>query len=123
MFEEASRLKLRFSTTKGMVSVEDLWDLPLTRLNEMAKSLNKQIKSSDEEDFLDVSSTVDKTTKLKFDVVLHVLNTKKAENEAASNARKKKEEKERLLEILARKQEQSLEQLTEEELLAKLSSL
>ncbi len=29
MFEEASKLKLRFETTRGLVAVEDLWDIPL----------------------------------------------------------------------------------------------
>ena len=30
MFQKASRLKLRFDSPKGLLSVEDLWDLPLT---------------------------------------------------------------------------------------------
>ena len=33
MFEKASRLKLRFSTSIGMLSAEDLWDLPLSSRN------------------------------------------------------------------------------------------
>ena len=30
LFERATLLKLRFTTEYGMISVEDLWDLPLT---------------------------------------------------------------------------------------------
>jgi hypothetical protein len=30
IFEQATRAKIRFSTPVGMLSVEDLWDLPLT---------------------------------------------------------------------------------------------
>jgi hypothetical protein len=30
LFQKATRAKLRFETPKGLLSVEDLWDLPLT---------------------------------------------------------------------------------------------
>ena len=56
LFERATRQKLRFETTSGNISVEDVWSLPLSsgklNLNDLAKALNKEIKTFDEEDFI-----------------------------------------------------------------------
>ena len=45
IFEKASRLQLRFASTKGSLSVEDLWGLSLESLDTLAKAVNKQIKA------------------------------------------------------------------------------
>lgn len=123
MFEQATRQKLRISSSFGNLSVEDLWDLPLTKLNDIAKVLKRTLKDSEEDDFLEERSIKGTEDQLRFDIVLHVLNTKKAENKARLDAKEKKEQKNRLLEILARKQDAALENLSEEELLKKLESL
>lgn len=122
MFEKAVRQKLRISSQMGQLCVEDLWDLSLAKLNDIAKSLKRVLKDAEEEDFLaeTKSNSVDQ---LRFDIVLHVLNTKKDENAARRDAKAKKEEKDKLLEILARKQDASLENLSEEQLVAKINSL
>lgn len=44
MFEKASRMKLRFNTQRGVLSVEDLWDLPLIQLDNIAIALNKKLQ-------------------------------------------------------------------------------
>jgi len=123
MFEKASRLKLRFKTRKGILSTEDLWDLSLAELNEVAKNLNKELKTAEEEDFLNAKSVEDEKVKLAFDVVLHVLNTKKAEAAERAEAANKKAEKQKILGILAKKQDASLENLSEDELKKKLEAL
>ena len=50
LFEIASRNKLRVPTTKGDLTVEQLWDLPLKSANglsldSIAIALNKQLES------------------------------------------------------------------------------
>lgn len=123
MFEKAARLKLRFDSRVGNLSVEDLWDLPLTKLNDLAKSLNKQTKESKEEDFLEEKSSEDTITQLKFDIVLHILKTKKDEKEAKNQAAAKKAEREKILEILSKKKEEALISLDEETLNKRLEEL
>lgn len=44
IFEFATRNKVRFSF-KGLISVEDLWDLSLTNLDSIYKELNKSQSS------------------------------------------------------------------------------
>ncbi len=123
LFEKATRLKLRFNTNVGMLAVEDLWDLSLPGLNDLAKSLNRDIKESKETDFLKEISTEDTVTKLQFDIVLHVLNTKKSEADERKNAAVRKEKKEKLLAILARKQDSALEDMSEDDIKKMLEEL
>jgi hypothetical protein len=130
MFEQASRLRLRFETSKGLLSVEDLWDLPLTsargvRLNEIAKGLNRELKSADEEDFVNkpADGAVNAVLKLKFDLVKHLINTRLAENETVRSAAERKEKKERILQLIAQKQDEQLANKSAEELLDMVNSL
>ena len=123
MFEEAVRKKFRFTTTKGQMCVEDLWDLSLTNLNTLAKSLNKSIKEREEEDFLAVAPAGNLEEKKKFDIVLHVLKTKQQENEDRKNAQARREEKQKLMEILSSKKDEGLQNLSVEELQQRINSL
>jgi len=122
MFEKAVRMKLRFDSPQGALSVEDLWELPLTStkgrasLNDVAKVVARQLKSEGEEDFVNPQSGADKVLQFKLDLVKHVIQTRQAENEAERNLAERKEKKARLLELISRKQDQQLEAKSMEEL-------
>ena len=126
-FEKASRLKLRFETGKGLVGVEDLWDLPLrgngTSLNTLAKSLNRKLKDEGEEDFVSPVTKANEVLELQFELVRYVIEVKLAEKAAAETLAEKREKKQKLLEVLARKQDQSLEQASEDEIKKMLAEL
>jgi hypothetical protein len=121
MFEQAVREKLRFDSPKGPLSVEDLWDLPLTsargaNLNDIAKDLNRQLKAEGEEDFVNPTAKRNTLLQLAFDIVKHIIVVRKAEAEAARQATVKREQRARIQELIAKKQDQELEGKSLEEL-------
>lgn len=129
MFEKATRQKLRFPSSKGFLSVEELWDLPLQSrsgfdLDSVAKAVNTTLKSSQEESFIaPVENKSNKEAALQMEIVKHVIAVRLAENAAATSAIKRKQEREMLLGILERKQNAALEELSPEEIQARLASL
>lgn len=129
-FEKAVRLKLRFSTPQGTISTEDLWDLPLTsgsasraNLNAIAKGISRQLKAEGEEDFVNPQPKANETLQLQLDIIKHVIQTKQAENEVVATAAAKREQKARLLELIARKQDAALEGKSLEELTEMVNAL
>lgn len=128
MFEQASRLKLRFDSPKGMLTVEDLWDLPLTsargaNLNDVAKSINRELKAAGEEEFVNPPTAPDESIQLGLNIVKHIISVKQAENEAARAAAARREQKARLLEIIAHKQDEDLQGRSVDELKAMVEAL
>jgi len=123
MFEKASRMKLRVASPRGGLTVSDLWDLPLGSLNTIAKELNRKLKAEEEEDFLAEKPVADKKLKLSFDITLHILNTKKKELEAREDAACIAAKKAKLLELLERKQDEGLANLSEDELKAQIEGI
>lgn len=122
MFDKATRLKLRFESNKGLLSVEQVWDLSLTSLNEMAKGLSRQVKAAetDEEDFIGTKSNVDSELQLRFDVVKHIIGVKLKERDDSKDAAERKANNQVILELIQRKKQQELEGKSVEELEALL---
>ena len=129
MFEYATRNKLRFATTRGEVSVEQLWDIPLRsrddfNLNAVAKAANKAVKDVSEESFVETAKTPGHTRlETALEVVKHVIATKLAEEAAAERRAANRIEKEKLLAILADKQAGKLSELSEKELQKRIAAL
>lgn len=128
MFEQATRIKLRFETTRGMVSAEDLWDLPLTSrngvsLDDLAKQLNKKLKESEEESFVVKRSTVNAQLQLQFDIVKHVIDVRLQEKETSKKASDLKQKKEKLLALRAEKEDENLKSLSTEDIDKMLADL
>ncbi|HAS44175.1 MAG TPA: hypothetical protein DCS93_27095 [Microscillaceae bacterium] len=108
IYKEASKLKLRIQTTKGHLNVEQLWGLSLAELDALAVSLEEAYKNSKSKSFLDKKSEKDKIVKLRFDIVLDVLNTKVEEKEAAKKEAEDKEHNQKILSIIKEKQDEDL---------------
>ena len=123
MFEKASRLKLRFKSQMGLITVEDLWDLSLYNLDSIAKDLNKQIKAEAEESFITVKSKANTALELAFEIVKHVIKVKLEEAELKRAAAEKKARKAQIMELISQKQNEALSAKSIEELQAELDNL
>jgi len=120
IFKEASRLKLRFVTPKGELSVEQLWTLDLPTLDALAVSLEEQFENSKGKSFITKKSSKDKTVKLQFDVVFEILTTKMEEAEIATTERENNEFNQTILNLIAEKQTEELKGLSIDQLKKKL---
>jgi hypothetical protein len=107
-YKEASKQKLRFNTTKGLLTTEQLWDLSLEDLDALAVSLESEHKESGKKSFLTKSTAKDKTAKLRFDIVLDVLNAKVDEEQALTEAFEIKEHNKKIITLIADKKDDEL---------------
>lgn len=115
IFEKASRQKIRFATDKGQMTTEDLWDLPLTsqtgkaNLDDIAKGLFRTLKETAEVSFVTpVSTDENSLTKLKFDIVKHVIEQRILDRDAAAEREKNRQRKQLLQGIIAQKENDAL---------------
>ena len=122
MFEIAVRCKLRFPY-KGMVSVEDLWDLSVENLDSVFKTLNSQIKTAKEESLLVTKSKEDEKLSLMIEIVKYIVSVKLSEENARLKAKENKEKKQKIMEIIASKQDADLLSKSTDELQAMLNEL
>lgn len=122
IFEYAARNKVRFPY-RGLVSVEDLWDLPVTELDKVFKTLNSQAKRAQEESLLNTKSKEDEAVEIQIAVVKHIVSVKLAEKEAREKALENKEKKQKIMEIMAAKQDEALQNSSIDELRKMLDEL
>lgn len=129
IFKKAAKLKLRFPSVKGLLTVEQLYDLPLTSkagfdLDSVAKTVNGYLRLASEESFVNTKPNLEQTlNQLCLDIVKEVIADRIAENEANANALVRRHEREKLLEVLQGKKDAALANLTEAELEEKIRAL
>lgn len=129
IFEFATRNKIRFNSTRGELNVEQLWDVPLRsnddfNLNVVAKTTNKALKDVTEESFVEAAKTAAQTRlERTLEIVKYVIDAKLGDEAAAKKRADNKIEKEKLLTILAEKQDGKLSDLSEKELQRRIAAL
>lgn len=122
MFEKAVRNKFRFFY-KGQISTEDLWDLTVEALDQIYRDLVKSIKSTEDESLLAKPSKEEELLKEKAAIVKYIVGVKLQEQEAAKVAKENKAKKARIMEVLEKKQEAALANMSEDELNKLLATL
>jgi hypothetical protein len=120
IYKWAIENKVRFETSKGLISTEDLFSLSMERLNEIYVALKRQQKNIAEESLMDEPTNESATLATKIEIVQDVYNTKKAKKEASVAAAEAKQKKQKIMEILEAKKDQALQNMSVEELEAML---
>lgn len=129
IFEQATRMRIRFETSVGHISVEDLWSLPLTNqhskanLDEIAIGLDRALKDAGTTSFVKPSTTSNARLQLSFDIVKHIIDVKVAERDAAETRQANADKKQRLLSILESKELEALSSKSVDELRAEINAL
>lgn len=122
MFEKATRQKLRFQY-KGLISTEDLWDLSLEELNAIYVVLCSKPKNKTEDSLITdcKTSKEDRDNMLRMEIVKSIFEVKKKEVEKRKLKEEQKDRDQQILSILARKENQEMENKSIDELRAMLN--
>lgn len=130
IYERAIKLKLRFDNSdgiSGVISTEDLQDLPLNILDIMYKQVNNNIKESEEESYLatlkDIESTASPLAQLKLDLIKHTMESKITAINLANERKANEEEAQEIMEILASKDKTALQNKSRPQLQKRLAEL
>lgn len=125
IYKKALLNRVRFSTNVGLLTLEEVMDLPLTSKSGLSvdslavdlvnklKNENKEIVSLVNEDKEDIERYVDE---LKLEVLKDIIEYKKALIEEKRKAQAENSEKRRIMEALARKKEDKYNDMSIEEL-------
>ena len=130
MFEQATRLKLRFAVgTRVNLTVENLWDLPLTNvkgedLDHIAIELQEQLSTNEKSFVVQQSKTKEtQVNQLKFDIVKHIIDVRLEEQKVANLERQRAQEITTLKELQKQAKIRDLQNLSSEEIEERIKSL
>lgn len=120
MFEKAARLKLRFNTSAGPLSAEDLWDLPLTSvrspsLDDIGMGLMDKLQKTSKS-LVNPNKGASEIDQLRFDIVKHIIDVRLKEKEEADQLKAKADQKQKILALIAQKEDSALAEKSIEEL-------
>lgn len=115
LFKVATKKKYRFNY-KGQVTVEDLWDLSVEELDKIYKNLKSLQKNASEESLLQTVTKEDKELNNKIEIIKTIVTDKLAAKDRAMKAASQRAQNQRILEIMADKQDAALKEKSIEEL-------
>lgn len=131
IFEYAARNKVRFTSDRGNLTVEQLFDLPLLDkrnsgidLEAVARATNAELKEVGEESFVLVTPDPRRSVaEIKMEIVKHIIAAKQAEAQLAVDAAKRASLRTRIAEAIAKKEDAAFDELSVEELRQQLAEL
>jgi hypothetical protein len=124
VFILATRNKYRFPY-KGLISVEDLWDLSPEALDAVYKEINAALKTHSEESLIAREPETKATVMLKNmkAIVSYIFEFKETERLNREAEKTNAVQRQRILEALADKEDEALRNMSPDELRAELAKL
>lgn len=122
LFEIATRSKYRY-VYKGVITTEDLWDLDVVQLNGIFKSLKSEQRKATEESLLAQTTPEDAVLNNKIAIIRYIVSTKLEEAKEAGQAKELHDKRQKLIAIMAEKQDAALRAKSPEELQKMLEEL
>jgi hypothetical protein len=123
IYKRASKFGLRFQSPQGLLTVEDLWRIPLqsarggTNLDDVSKALNKKLKNDDSDfSLIDKEKQSDPLVQLQFDIVKDIIESRLAERDEKAKEKDEAERRQKIMGIIAEKKDQNLLNMPIEEL-------
>lgn len=129
LFLLASRKKFRFPSDRGHLTVEQLWDIPLTSrsgfsVNNIAIAVNSELKSLEEESFVETSQNPRRDDlRAMLDILKAIIAVRQEEAKKRSEAAERASMREQIREAIEIKKREGLASASLEELHAKLAEL
>lgn len=113
IFEYAAKHKLRFVSERGLLTVEDLFDVKLSNvsgpsLDKIAIALDEEL-SKTEKSFVKKVTPQNKELQIKLDIVKHVITVKQEQAEAKVAAEARATQRRILQEAIAKKKLEAID--------------
>ena len=122
VFMEATRKKMRFPSTKGMLTVEDLWDLNNNALNEVYMQLKSE-KKEDDGLLPSSNSAYNQEIDVKLEIIRCIYDSKVYAQKVQESNEIRRQQKEKIKEILKDREDGALRNKSTEELEEMLKNL
>jgi hypothetical protein len=124
LFITATKNRYRYPY-KGLITTEDLWSLPLTELDAIYKNLKSELKEYDAEDSLlgnsdDAAVTI---TNNQIEIVKYIVKDKLDAADRRKKAAENAAKRQRIMELIADKEDSALMDKTADELREMLEDL
>ena len=114
-FKIATRKKYRFPY-KGIINIEDVWDLSVEELDSIYKALTREAKKNKEESLLAKKSEGEQDIDNMIELVKHIVSVKQQEAADRIIAAQKRERNQEIMGIIKDKENQKLKESSIEDL-------
>ncbi len=128
IFKQATKLNLLFLSSRGPITVNDLWAMPLNSTNgfnleAVAQSHHKTIIELSETSFTTKANPDTELAELRMEIIKEVIADRLAENDAKINAKKNAQRIAKLQRIQAERKDGADDKLSDEDIAAEIATL